>query len=280
MAFLGARREGLKTDGDVRVICIDESKGHKLGNIPATITSANTCPPSCGLYGKGCYAEYHMMKYHWKRAPRDGRDWDGFLRWVRALPEGQVWRHNLAGDLPGIGEVLTLADASRLVLANSGRRGFTFTHKSLADETTREFIKTSNLLGFTINLSADSLEEADAKAALDIGPVAVVLPHNAPNSLFTPQGRRVVVCPAQTHQDMTCSKCQLCTRTQRSVVGFRAHGQAKSVITKLVQLRGKLGASVEETVRQEAINAALDPQLKLNFLDDEAAQDIGHSPHE
>lgn len=133
-----------------------------------------------------------------------------------------------------------------LVYANRGKRGFTFTHKT----SPRNFdaIRQANLAGFTINLSADTLEEADGfyeassrKSELyftKAGPVAVVLPHDAPDEgNVTPGGRRIVVCPAQTH-GMTCVECKLCaTPFRKTIIGFRAHGQFKKAIPELIQLR-------------------------------------------
>lgn len=83
------------------------------------------------------------------------------------------------------------------------------------------------MAGFTINLSANDPEHADALADLGIAPVAVVLPADSPKRhLRTPAGRPIAVCPAQTHKGMTCAECQVCTRRDRvSVVGFIAHGQ-------------------------------------------------------
>jgi hypothetical protein len=35
----------------------------------------------------------------------------------------------------------------------------------------------------------------------------------------------IIVCPAQTRDDVTCETCGLCARADRAViVGFRAHG--------------------------------------------------------
>lgn len=264
---IAARRKGLAVDSEMLVRIVDSSKSMKLGGIPATITTANTCPPSCGLYGKGCYAEFHLTRVWWRQAQVDGVPWKAFVRWVRELPEGTLWRHNLAGDLPGIGEELDEQKFATLVLANSGKRGFTFTHKSLDDAKHRELIRSANLVGFTVNLSADSLAEADAKAELDIAPVCVVLPADAPAQLRTPAGRRVVVCPAQTHEKMTCAKCQLCARPLRSaIIGFRAHGQAQKAISRnVVQLRLKLAPSANGDLVKEAPHEELSESFVGTF---------------
>jgi hypothetical protein len=187
-----------------------------------------------------------MLRWQWSRVADRGLDWASFCRAVAALPAGQLWRHNEAGDLPGVGDGLDVAQLQRLVWANLGRRGFTFTHKPLPTDRERRAVHNANLLGFTINLSADSLEDADRLAELGIAPVAVVLPAGAEPGTRTPAGRHVVICPAQTAA-LTCAECQLCSvATRKAIVGFRAHGQWKARVTQLVQLRRRR-ASQEET---------------------------------
>ncbi|NBW21503.1 MAG: hypothetical protein EBR82_77450, partial [Caulobacteraceae bacterium] len=80
----------------------------------------------------------------------------------------------------------------------------------------------------TINLSANGLKHADQLAALNIAPVATILPPGVEENTTTPEGRKVVVCPAQRIEGMTCSKCRLCQLAKRSVIiGFIPHGNAK-----------------------------------------------------
>jgi hypothetical protein len=89
-------------------------------------------------------------------------------------------------------------------------------------------VKKANANGFTINLSANNLDHADALANLDVGPVVTILPTNARGPITTPQGRRVVVCPAVTNEATSCATCQLCQREDRkTIVGFPAHGVHK-----------------------------------------------------
>lgn len=233
-------RRGLRTKGTTRVRWSDCSKNRKLGGIPASITSAETCPDTCGFFGQGCYAEFHLMRVHWAAVGRIGQKWEGFLRNVRALPAGSLWRHNEAGDLPGVGRSIAVGPFLELVMASVGRRGFTFTHKR--PRTTRELMafRAARDADFTINLSADSLEQADELADLGIAPVAVVVPSSTPaTGTLTPAGRKVVVCPNET-AGLTCRECQLCARPHRqAIIAFRAHGQMKRHVSELVQLRRK-----------------------------------------
>ncbi|NBW20788.1 MAG: hypothetical protein EBR82_73780, partial [Caulobacteraceae bacterium] len=128
----------------------------------------------------------------------------------------------------------------KLATANIGRRGFTYTHKPVLDEQTgpvennRRAIGAANRKGFVINLSANGLNHADKLAALNIGPVVTILPAGIEENTETPDGRKVVVCPAQKRDGVTCSTCGLCSRGNRSViVGFIPHGASKKHVGKL-----------------------------------------------
>lgn len=240
-------RKPVRADGPLRVKLVLESHNRKTGKIPVSMTSASTCPPTCSFMNAGCYAEQHLVGLHWRRVSSgEGLDWRQFCQAVRNLPPKTLWRHNEAGDLPGLGIQIDRSPLFFLVAANAGRKGFTYTHKPVlryGEKTNEEFnIRRSNRdiiaevnkeSDFTINLSADSLTEADALTDLKIGPVTVVLPSDAPNSLRTPKGRHVVVCPAENHKTVTCKSCRLCAFSKRkAIVGFRAHGNNAQAITK------------------------------------------------
>lgn len=223
------------------------SKNRKTGPIPVSMTDEASCPDACSLKSQGCYAESGKTRYHWDRvATKRGMSWKGFCERVKLLPRGQLWRHNEAGDLPGRGDQLDVHALRMLVEANRGRRGFTFTHKPMRSRRERESVRFANASGFTVNLSADSLERADALAALNIAPVVVVIPHDVKETdLATPQGRRVIVC-LNEWRGLTCVECRLCSNAQRrSIVAFRAHGQAKAIVSEIVRSRRVPNVEVE-----------------------------------
>jgi len=225
-------RASIRSDGPLRVTFVVESGNRKTGPIPVSMTSARTCPTTCAWFGAGCYAEQHMVSIHWRRVSDGaGLEWNEFVDRVAALPEGQLWRHNEAGDLPGDGGSIDLIKLGTLVAANAGKRGFTYTHKPLTPLNI-EAIRIAVREGFAVNVSADTLAEADAARALGL-PTVVVLPHDAPRHLKTPAGHTVVVCPAEYNEGSTCESCKLCSVSwRRSVVGFRAHGDRRNQITQ------------------------------------------------
>lgn len=208
-----------------------KSRNTKTGPIPVTTTSSESCPHACPLKDSGaCYAKSGPLALHWAKVSRGdaGASWAHGMAAIASLPDGALWRHNQAGDLPGVGDAIDASMMRQLIAANTNKRGFTYTHKptdGAYGASNRELIAEANRQGFTVNLSADTLKEADELAALDIGPVVVVVSRDHAEKSLTPAGRKVIVCPAQTREGVTCASCGLCSRVDREViVGFRAHG--------------------------------------------------------
>lgn len=203
-----------------------KSSNAKTGPIPVSTTSADTCPNVCPFRKSGCYADSGPLALHWAKVTHGerGASFSALLSCIKAFPDDQLWRHNQAGDLPGYADKLDIVALRKLVAANRGKRGFTYTHKPLRTTGERQAIHDANAQGFTVNLSANSLEHADELANLKIGPVVVVLPIAQSNNTSTPQGRKVVVCPATIRDDVSCATCQLCQRQREVIVGFPAHG--------------------------------------------------------
>jgi len=212
-----------------------KSSNKKTGPIPVSTTSAQSCPDSCPLKKNGCYADGGPLAIHWRAvtAGERGMPWQDFCAEIEALPDGQLWRHNQAGDLPGLNESINPDELRMLTRANTGKRGFTYTHKPLTPENAA-LIREANASGFTVNLSANNLAHADELADTKAGPVVAILPANAGAKNFTPAGRPVITCPAQTRDDVSCADCQLCARSDRpTIVGFLAHGTGTKKAEKI-----------------------------------------------
>lgn len=214
-----------------RVALTVRSTNSKVGPIPVSTTSASTCPDNCGVKSKGCFAKAGFYtNLHWARVTdgRSGTDWAGFLTGVAKLPAGQLWRHNVAGDLPGENNEINAQALMELVAANHGKRGFTYTHKPMTPEN-RLAVTNANALGFTVNLSADTLAQADTLAETGLPTVVILaLPEGERHDVTTPAGRKVATCPATYRDDVTCATCGLCqVQGRKVIVGFPAHGSQK-----------------------------------------------------
>jgi len=217
-----------------------KSRNAKIGPIPATTTSAASCPDACPLKEAGCYAAHGHVAMHWRAVTsgKRGGTLQALCDNIAALPEGTLWRHNVAGDLPGEGDVINWPDMMALIKANKGKRGFTYTHKPPSHPVNAILIEAANDSGFTINLSANTLAHADALAALNIGPVVVVQDaiEGTRADTVTPEGRKVATCPATYRDDITCKSCGLCAvRDRKVIVGFPAHGAAKRAAANIAK---------------------------------------------
>lgn len=245
------------------------SANAKTGAILVTTTSADTCPDACPLKRDAadpkkpgpCYAKGGPLAIHWAAvsAGKRGAPWAQGLEILRdalvAKGRGATWRHNQAGDLPGRNDRINRDALGALVAVNAyaDARGFTYTHYPLVADASAHpvarriaaanlaLVAEANASGFTINASANSLGHADAiaDAAAALGariPIVVVVERDAPERFTTPSGRRVIVCPAQTRDGVSCASCRLCARGERwPIIAFRAHGSGAKRAERLVK---------------------------------------------
>ena len=205
------------------------SRNAKTGPMPVTTTSEETCASDCPLKHNGCFAEGGPLAILWRKvtARKAGIAWADAMVSIKALPKGALWRHNQAGDLPGVGNNIDAAAMRQLVRANKGKRGFTYTHKPMTADNADAVID-AIAHGFTVNLSANDLAHADKLAELGIAPIVVVLPADQTCATKTPAGRHVAICPATISDNVTCVTCGLCAMASRkSIIGFPAHGANK-----------------------------------------------------
>lgn len=217
-----------------------KSGNEKTGPIITWETSSGTCPPTCGQYDR-CYAKFHHAKIHWVRLDlgKRGYTFPVFLDRLLELPPGQLARGNQWGDQPGDGTTLNIPAFRALVARVSRFRAWSYTHYPLTPETVRE-LRSATALGYTVNVSADTLEQAEEKALTGLPVVVTVDPKTEPVS-YTPRlGLKVVICPAQTKENVTCKSCgngvPLCYRPKRKyVIGFRAHGPGARKSLRVVQ---------------------------------------------
>lgn len=217
------------------------SGNRKVGPIPVSTTSKETCPPNCALLDTDCYARFGPLGILWSQINKGakGMQWAAFIMAVSKFLKNTLWRHNQAGDLPGKDGYLDKQKCRELSAASRHTRGFTYTHYSPLIPHNREVIAEMNSQpGMTVNLSADSLAQVDEYYAMGIGPVTCILPEDAKHlGNKTPGGLHIAVCPAQTVEGMSCYFCQLCwIKERKAVVGFLAHATAKKRLSERVRV--------------------------------------------
>lgn len=219
----------------LKVTITEVSRNKKTGPILTTMTSPSSCPKSCALKGNGCYAEHGPTAIHWNRVDDKGMEWDEFCDELKRKLRGKsLWRHNVAGDLPTLEDGVTVSGRAigRLLVRAEAVPGFTYTHHPLNQSNVYlfDFVHTAGVGKFTINISADTMAQADEAFEMNL-PTTVVVPSDWTGLRLTPKGNPVVICPAVANEGVTCLTCQLCAKADRkSIVGFPAHGARKRVI--------------------------------------------------
>jgi hypothetical protein len=214
------------------------SSNVKTGPIPTTTSERSTCPTTCPFYDKGCYAKSGPQAIHWRKVSNSerGLPWNEFISEINKIIENQIWRHNVAGDLPHNDGNIDYLKLRQLIDANKGRRGYTYSHHVLNDHNVIA-LQNANALGFTVNASCESIDEAD-RVMTDHGipAVAVVKSDKTDRFYKTSSGRKVITCPATIHDNVTCSTCGLCQVADREfVIAFPAHGNAKKTVNEIVK---------------------------------------------
>jgi len=201
------------------------SQNKKVGPMPVVMASRNTCPPSCEMM-ESCYAKFSFTGIHWRKLDDKGLDFDTLLNKIGTIAKRAIWRYGIAGDLPGDGTTLDVDKMSALAKANKGKHGYAYTHYPVTKENVGTLAMV-NARGFTVNLSANNLDQVDDYIKTGL-PVVTVLPQDAPDVSYTEQGNKVVVCPQQQNPEITCQQCEICAKPERNyVIGFKAHGTSK-----------------------------------------------------
>ena len=208
----------------------DKSGNTKIGPIAATTSSRATCPASCPFLKNGCYADAgYYTRLHWDSVTRGerGKPWREHLADLAALPAGRALRLNVSGDLPATGPNISRRYARALAAAVRHLKAWTYSHHKLTPSNL-QILRFLNRQGLTVNASTETEAAADAAVAAGLPAVLTVDSAETRAQWSTAAGNRVIVCPAQQRDGVTCSDCFLCQkRGRRVVVAFLAHGSGK-----------------------------------------------------
>lgn len=214
-----------------RTLVVSASRNGKTGAAAVTYRTADTCPVSCPLRGSGCYARGRIFGIPARLGREAGEGYAELDALAGTLPQGGIVRANVSGDLlddTGAPDRPYLASLARLAASRPDAAVFTYTHawRDLAPDLAP---------GVTVNASCESA--ADLERATAAGWPTVLTDPGGPDSLIgsTVAGRRVVQCPAQVREGLTCAECRLCARpSRRSTVAFTVHGSGKAQASRAI----------------------------------------------
>lgn len=221
-----------------------KSGNKKTGEMIVVTSSKDTCPNVCPFKNNGCYANCGPLRIHWDKisSGEKGLLFKEFISKLREVAKDRLKKAPLrlwqAGDMPGTNNKINFSQVKELVKSLTAFNAFGYTHKPLDVGNNKEAIKYCNDNGVTINLSANNLSHADKLYDEGVGPVVVTLSRDANKTIYTPKGRKVIVCPATKNDKTHCSNCggdkPLCFRQRDYIIGFPAHGNSIKKVEEVV----------------------------------------------
>ncbi len=215
---------------DTDILWAATSSNVKTGNVPTAWvgTTKDACLSSCkgcpmaprAIGGDGsCYSHSGspaIAASSIRKAAARGADRSLPAALRSAARSARMVRYTAIGDGGRVAD--GVADRIRATVRAAGMALVGYTHHW------REERVAANWRG-SLMASCDTL--ADADTALAAGwRAAVVVPVDHPTRSTTPNGAKVVVCPAQvTDGKVTCNDCRLCDGSRPGpVIAFREHG--------------------------------------------------------
>lgn len=243
---------------NLAMIVIPKSANEKTGNIIQSYSARSTCPNRCPLKGNGCYADNYHTSMQWNRCedvldPRYvSNAKDLTLSLIEAIaPRAKkgitevLFRHNVAGDIAhensniiDVSRVNAIADACKSAgeLVGVKVRGYTYTHCEISSQNTK-VIHEALAKDFVINYSCETVGEV--MKANGLGCETVITSINPEDTIrdLKAVGIKAVQCPAQTHDDVSCESCKLCSRSCVTTIVFKIHGNGSNKARKVIMLK-------------------------------------------
>lgn len=227
-------------------IYVEESGNTKLNGsqkVDATYASIKaTCPDSCELKDKGCYAQTSFVGMINNRMNRRAKG-NSPLETARAeakaidqsykggaVPTGRFLRIHVAGDSRTRAGTKVLNGAAGRWLKRGGKAIWSYTH--CWKNVPRELWSNVSVLA-----SVDSIKDVEAARANGYAPAMVVPEHISEKAYVLPgSDTKWIPCPNQT-RGVGCSDCRLCFDANRLYssnmgIAFAAHGVRKNEIKK------------------------------------------------
>ena len=204
---------------------VRKSSNTKIGPIATSYRPQTTCPSECRFLPSnkgGCYATGRINGMATKYSKTYTHD-----EAVEKIKGATLFRDRVVGDLVNsIGEIdYDYMNEISAVCEEADVLAFSYTHSW--DSIDISLVPHNYML----NASVESVE--DAVVAIDQGWDVVITNDDIEEGSII-NGKRVVTCPAQTRDGVTCASCKLCSKKRKSIVRFLVHGIAKNKARKAI----------------------------------------------
>lgn len=220
---------------------VNRSSNIKIGPIPATMSPRSTCSDLCPFKRSGCFGDNFPLSLHWDRLDYKGLSWQKMLQKVAALKAGRLFRHNVVGDLKLLADgSIDAAALSEFAAVAADKRPIIYTH---AAQTTRNLNALARS-GVVVNVSCETYAQAERAISHGVNAVLTVKRSEVTETTRKSHTLRLVPCPAESRDDVTCATCALCARDRVEsgvIVTFHAHGsQTKKIEAALDRIEDRI----------------------------------------
>jgi hypothetical protein len=218
---------------------VSSSQNHKIGAADATYLAIRpTCPSSCALRERGCYAQDGKVELTVRRLETEaaGGKVDPDVAEVEAIDAAtphpnRPLRLHVSGDVTTIDRARALGAAIARWLRRGGPVAWTYTHAWKA-------IPRKAFSPISVLASVDRVEDLPLARKRGYAP-AIVVPEHWGKRAFEKNGIKWIPCPAQTLETVTCTSCKLCFDADalfaRKVgIAFEAHGSRRHSISRRI----------------------------------------------
>lgn len=243
---MAALRRTRDLKGPIRDVAVATafSQNGKIGTAAATMAAQVSCPKDCVfINGGGCYAEDGGAGFITEKlnvlAEERGTSALEVAKVEAAAIDGIKARRGRPMRLHTVGDCATdatariVAAASERYMIRGGGQVWTYTHA---------WRRVARRAWGTVSVLASCESVKDVRAAWRRGYAAsIVVPEFRSREAYMIDGVKVVPCPAQTTDNVTCSSCGLCMDSyglleRRTVIGFAVHGGGNVVKRALAAL--------------------------------------------
>lgn len=231
------------------VIYVENSKNSKLGDCDTTYVGIkDSCSSTCPLkQSRTCYAMTSYTGIINRRMEKRARGANP-LALARAeaktinncysggpVPNGRMLRLHTIGDSRSITGTRILAKAADRWIKRGGKYVFTYTHSW-------KNVNREDWGSVSVLASIESTSQVEMVRKQGFAPAIIVPQHTTDKAHSLPGSETVFIpCPAQTKDNVSCSTCQLCMKSDwlfaiNRGISFAAHGVRQNSLKKQLTL--------------------------------------------
>lgn len=213
---------------------VEKSNNSKTGNIAVTYTTIKgTCSDDCPLKDKLCYAQTGMVGVNLARLDKafNGESPEEIAKQeiqtlvaARDDQKRRPLRLHVAGDTRTRKAARIISKAAAIWANKNGGVVYTYTHS---------WRNIPRSLFGKVSVLASVEKPAEIKQAKDQGYAAAIVVEKFESTKAYYMGEhKIVPCPAQTRDSVTCASCKLCFNADKLnkigvTIAFEAHGARK-----------------------------------------------------